>query len=157
MSYLLWNCRGLGPDTAVCALRGLTRKHRPTMIFLFETQMKDHRLDGIRKRLGYSLGFHVSPISQAGGLSLWWQDTLNVNVLFSSKHIIDACVCLEDAHSWMRVTFVYGKPYRADKVEFWNWMNTLFGSTDIPWLCGRDFDEFVWDHEKSGGVNVLYN
>ncbi|CAN6690416.1 unnamed protein product [Malus baccata var. baccata] len=157
MNYLLWNCRGLGSDTVVRALRGLIRKHRPSMIFLSETKMRDHRIDGIRRRLGYSFGFHVSPIGRAVGLSLWWIESMNVNILFSSAHIIDVCFCLEDSLSWVRCTFVYGTPYRREKLDFWNWMSNYFGPTDIPWLCGGDFNEFVWDHEKSGGASVLYN
>ncbi|CAN6558737.1 unnamed protein product [Malus baccata var. baccata] len=157
MNYLLWNCRGLGSDPVVRALRGLIRKHRPSMIFLSETKMRDHRIDGIRRRLGYSFGFHVSPIGRAGGLSLWWIESMNVNILFSSAHIIDVCFCLEDSLSWVRCTFVYGTPYRREKLDFWNLMSNYFGPTDIPWLCGGDFNEFVWDHEKSGGASVLYN
>lgn len=71
MIHLIWNCRGLGLDMAVPALHGLIRKHRPTMIFLSDTKMKDNRIDGIRKRMGYSHGFHVSLVGRAGGLSLW--------------------------------------------------------------------------------------
>ncbi|KAM2712281.1 hypothetical protein EV1_032304 [Malus domestica] len=157
MNYLFWNCRGLGSDPVVRALRGLIRKHRPFMIFLSETKMKDHRIDGIRRCMGYSFGFHVSPIGRAGGLSLWWHESMNVNILFSSTHIIDVCFCMEDCRSWVRCTFVYGTPYRRENMDFWNWMTTYFGSTDIPWLCGGDFNEFVWDHEKSGRARVLYN
>ncbi|XP_070667346.1 uncharacterized protein [Malus domestica] len=157
MNYLLWNCRGLGSDPVVRALRGLIRKHRPSMIFLSEMKMRDHRIDGIRRRLGYSFGFHVSPIGRAEGLSLWWIESMNVNILFSSAHIIDVCFCLEDSLSWVRCTFVYGTPYRREKLDFWNWMSNYFGPTDIPWLCGGDFNEFVWDHQKSGGASVLYN
>lgn len=90
MIHLLWNCRGLGLDTVVRALRGLIRKYRPSMIFLFETKIKDYRIDGVRRRMGYSNGFHVDPIGRAEGLSMWWDDSLEVEVDFSSKHIIDA-------------------------------------------------------------------
>ncbi|CAN6579239.1 unnamed protein product [Malus baccata var. baccata] len=27
----------------------------------------------------------------------------------------------------------------------------------IPWICGRDFNEYIWAYEKSGRVEVLYN
>ncbi|CAN6691397.1 unnamed protein product [Malus baccata var. baccata] len=83
MILVFWNCRGLGSDTAVRALHGLIRNKRPSMIFLSETKMKDHRLNG--------------------------------------------------------------------------WMSSHFSPADIPWLCAGDFNEFLWDHEKSGGVEVLYN
>lgn len=127
------------------------------MIFLAETKMKDHKIDDISLRIGYSLGFHVSPVDRAGGLTLLWQETLNVNILFFSKHIIDVCFRLEDVCSWVRTTFVYGTPYQNEKHDFWHWMNCSFGPTNIPWFCGGDFNEFVWDYEKSGGASVLYN
>ncbi|TQD71025.1 hypothetical protein C1H46_043451 [Malus baccata] len=32
-----------------------------------------------------------------------------------------------------------------------------FRPSSIPWLCGGDFNEFLWESEKSGGSQVLYN
>lgn len=57
----------------------------------------------------------------------------------------------------MRFTGVYGTPYRGDKDAFWSWMKTYFTPYDIPWLCGGDFNEFLWAYEKAGGAEVLYN
>ncbi|KAM1585182.1 hypothetical protein ACFX1Z_038078 [Malus domestica] len=119
--------------------------------------MKDHRVNGVRRRMGFADGFNVSPISRAGGLSLWWEDSLEVQIVFSSKHIIDAKVREVGAVRWMRVTSVYGTPYCGEKATFWNWMNSFFQPIDIPWLCGGDFNEFLWESEKSGGAPVLYN
>ncbi|KAB2621987.1 hypothetical protein D8674_024169 [Pyrus ussuriensis x Pyrus communis] len=146
-----------GSDTTVRALHGLIRKKRPSMIFLSKTKMKDHRILGVRRRLGYLHGFDVSPIGFSGGLSLWWEDNLEVNVIFSSKHIIDAVMRIKGQMQWSRITGVYGTSYRVEKSLFWEWMVNHFTPTDIPWICGGDFNEFLWDHEKSGGVEVLYN
>ncbi|XP_068339108.1 uncharacterized protein [Pyrus communis] len=157
MSYIFWNCRGLGSDTTVRALHGLIRNRRPSMIFLSETKMKDHRICGVRRRLGYSNGFDVSPNGRSGGLSLWWEDNLEVKIIFSSKHIIDAVMKCEGQTHWCRFTGVYGTPYRNEKSVFWDWMDHHFIPTDIPWICGGDFNEYIRDHEKSGGVEVLYN
>lgn len=33
----------------------------------------------------------------------------------------------------------------------------FFKPIDIPWLCGGDFNEFIWESEKSGCAAVLYN
>ncbi|KAM2626797.1 hypothetical protein TB2_000341 [Malus domestica] len=119
--------------------------------------MKDHRLDGVRRRLGFHYGVNVSPVGRAGGLSLWWDDSVEVQTLFSSKNIIDVIMRNDGDGKWFRVTGVYGTPYREDKAEFWDWMSSYFSLSDIPWLCAGDFNEFLWDHEKSGGVEVLYN
>ncbi|XP_068328277.1 uncharacterized protein [Pyrus communis] len=122
-----------------------------------ETKMKYHRILGVRRRLGYLHGFDVSPIGISGGLSLWWEDNLEVNIIFSSKHVIDAVMRIKGQTQWSRITGVYGTSYRIEKNLFWEWMVNHFTSTDIPWICGGDFNEFLWDYEKSGGVEVLYN
>ncbi|XP_068340019.1 uncharacterized protein [Pyrus communis] len=119
--------------------------------------MKDHRIFGVRRRLGYANGFDVEPIGNAGGLSLWWEDNLEVSIILSSKNIIDAVMRVKGQTQWCRFTGVYGTSYRAEKRMFWEWMVNHFTPTDIPWICGGDFNEFMWDHEKSGGVEVLYN
>lgn len=92
MSYLFWNYCGLGLGTVVRALHGLIHKYKPAMISLSETKMKDHRIDGVRRRMRFVDGFNVAPVGKAGGLSLWWDTSLEVNILYSSKHIIDARV-----------------------------------------------------------------
>ncbi|KAM2449625.1 hypothetical protein PS1_019710 [Malus domestica] len=32
-----------------------------------------------------------------------------------------------------------------------------FGPDNIPLICGGDFNEFLWDHKKSGGAELRYN
>ncbi|CAN6679292.1 unnamed protein product [Malus baccata var. baccata] len=116
--------------------------------------MKNHRINSLRRRLRFANGFNVEPIGKAGGLSLWWDEFMEVQIVFSSKHVIDAIARVEDEHRWVRVTGVYGTPYRGEKSSFWDWMYSHFSPSDIPWLCGGDFNEFLWDHEKSGGGGV---
>lgn len=58
---------------------------------------------------------------------------------------------------WVRITGVYGTTYREEKALFGDWMKTHFSPSTVLWLCGGDFNEFIWDHEKSGGAVVLYN
>ena len=157
MIHLFWNCRGLGSDTVVRALHGLIRKYRPSMIFLAETKMKDHRIIGVRRRLGFSNGFDVAPVGQAGGLSLWFDDSIQVEVRNFSKHYIDTTCCLVDSQQSFRFTGVYGTAYRSEKESFWRSMIHSFGPSTIPWICGGDFNEFLWEHEKVGGAEVRHN
>ena len=32
-----------------------------------------------------------------------------------------------------------------------------FSLDNISWICGGDFNEFLWEYEKSGGAEVRYN
>lgn len=89
MIHLFWNFHDFGLDTVVQVLHGLIRKHRLSMIFLPETKMKGHRIERVRRRMGYFNGFHVAPIGKAGGLSLLSDDSLKVEVMESLKIFID--------------------------------------------------------------------
>ncbi|CAL8989232.1 unnamed protein product, partial [Prunus brigantina] len=53
MSYLLWNCQGLGSDLTVRALHGFIKKHRPSAVFLMETKMQNSRINRVRRRMGF--------------------------------------------------------------------------------------------------------
>ncbi|CAL9004798.1 unnamed protein product [Prunus brigantina] len=132
-------------------LGALTRKYRPAIVFLMETKMKDNALNAIRRRFGYRNFVHIDPVGNAGGLALWWDDGLDIQILTSSKHIIDTIVATNDGMNPHRATWVYGTPYREEKDSFWRKMNELRGDTGLPWLCAGDFNEILWSFEKSGG------
>ncbi|XP_070672121.1 uncharacterized protein [Malus domestica] len=152
-----WEILATNSNTTVRALHGLIRNKRPSMIFLSKTKMKDHRLDGVRRRMGFVNGFNVPHIGRAGCISLWWDDFVEVNIIFSSKNVIDVIMHRVGDQRLMHFTGVYGTSYRGEKDVFWSMMKTKFTPSDIPWLCGGDFNEFLLDHEKSGGMEVLYN
>ena len=80
--------------------------------------MKDHRIEGVRRRLGYANGFNVAPIGRAGGLSLWWDDSIIVEVTDSSKHFIDANCRAVNSEVSFHFTGVYGTTYRAENEVF---------------------------------------
>lgn len=117
------------------------------MIFLSETKMKNHRIAVLRRKMGYNNGFDVPPVGIAGGISLWWDDGLEVRISFSSNFVIDSYICLNGSQCQFRVTWVCGTPYRDEKDDFWKWMITTFGPCDLPWMCGGDFNEFLWEDE----------
>ncbi|CAN6706248.1 unnamed protein product [Malus baccata var. baccata] len=62
-------------------------------------------------RLRFANGFNVEPIGKAGGLSLWWDEFMEVQIVFSSTHVIDAIARVEGEHRWVHVTGVYGPAY----------------------------------------------
>lgn len=63
----------------------------------------------------YSNGFNVASIGRVGDLSLWWNDSITVEVMESSKHFIDARFTFSDFYGVFRFTRVYGTSYRAEK------------------------------------------
>ncbi|TYG79802.1 hypothetical protein ES288_D02G166300v1 [Gossypium darwinii] len=73
MNIVAWNCRGLGQQHSVRALRDVYQKHNPDIIFLSETKQRGSKLEKLRNRLGYVYSKYADPTGTAGGLSWWWR------------------------------------------------------------------------------------
>ena len=54
MSYLAWNCRGLGNPGTVQELSRLVREKDPLVLFVVETGLDKARLELLRVRIGFS-------------------------------------------------------------------------------------------------------
>lgn len=67
MSFLCWNCRGLGTDATVGELKWLVSKFRPSLLFLSETKMRDSRARKFMWQLGFNGSFAVSSDGLNGG------------------------------------------------------------------------------------------
>ena len=48
-----------------------------------------------------------------------------------------------------RFTGFYGELDRRKRHESWELLKRLANQNDKGWLCVRDFNEILWDHEKS--------
>lgn len=60
----------------------------PFAIFLMETKMKTSKIEGLRRRMGYHMGFDVAHVGTAGGLSLWWDTSVSAEIQFSYTNVI---------------------------------------------------------------------
>ncbi|KAH0996802.1 hypothetical protein GBA52_020666 [Prunus armeniaca] len=78
MSHLSWNCRGLGRALIVQKLRELIHSHAPSMVFLMEAKLNNHRVSMLKRQLGFFKGFCVDLVGLAGGLTLWWSPEANL-------------------------------------------------------------------------------
>ncbi|XP_024196455.1 uncharacterized protein LOC112199713 [Rosa chinensis] len=90
MDVLSWNCRGICNDTTTRALKDLISQNRPQIVFLCETKIS--RIEDFQK-LHRALGFQrykeVLSTGQSGGLAMFWNDEVTVNVRTVSNHHID--------------------------------------------------------------------
>lgn len=80
ISFIAWNCQGLGQALTVQALSELNRRYCPSIIFLSETCMEGSRMDVLRNKLGFDSSYYVQPLGTSGGLGLWWKHEIHLEV-----------------------------------------------------------------------------
>ena len=73
-------------------LRELAKKFAPTVLCVLETQVNKARVEGLRHTLGYDKAFAVSSSGRSGGLGIFWNNNLNVEILPYSQYHIDAII-----------------------------------------------------------------
>lgn len=104
-------------------------------------------MERVRNRLGLKGFDGVSSQGKSGGLALYWDENVTVNIEDVNERWIDAFVKLSDDDPLWRVTFVYGEPRVENRHLMWESLCRLRGNSDLPWLVAGDFNEAMWDFE----------
>jgi hypothetical protein len=80
MSIMGWNCRGLGQAATIQELERLVHTHKPKLLFLSETRQKKEYVEGLRWRLGLKHVVTFSEEGKGGGLALFWDESICVEL-----------------------------------------------------------------------------
>ncbi|KAB2632574.1 hypothetical protein D8674_028821 [Pyrus ussuriensis x Pyrus communis] len=78
------------------------------VVFLSETKMKNHRITGVRRRMGFVNGWDVPPVKFAGGLSLWWDNCIKVNMISVTRTLIHTKMWLTKEEEWFHTSWDWG-------------------------------------------------
>ncbi|KAL5570762.1 hypothetical protein UlMin_020359 [Ulmus minor] len=109
-------------------------------------------MEHIRVQLGFSGMLIWEKEGRSGGLCLCWSTSADVQLLSSSKGHIDVIVMTHNSLSW-RFTGLYGNPDSSLRTHSWDLLKFLGDFHSLPWLCGGDLNEILFEYEKSGGGN----
>lgn len=103
------------------------------------------------KRLGFDNCFTVNRNGMGGGLTMLWDDDLELDIASYSNHYIDAIDRGVDDRQW-RGTGIYGHPEVGQKRYTWILLRRLSSLFSYPWICFRDFNEMLNLNEKMEGM-----
>jgi exonuclease III len=106
MSCLSWNCCGLGNAATVKELRDLAKQFAPSVLCVLETQIHKSRVEGLKSALGFANAFAVSSSGRSGGLAIFWNNEIKIDILPYSQYHTDSIVSENGGSPW-RLTCVY--------------------------------------------------
>lgn len=149
MSIITWNCRGAGKASAVRELREIAKEFVPTVLCILETQIDKARVESMASLIGFDKAYAIDSNGRSGGIGIFWNNAINVEILGYSVYHIDCKIVDPDSDPW-RLTVVYGEAQTHLRHQTWETLRDICSSSDLPWLCMGDFNEVLRPEEHEG-------
>lgn len=149
MSYISWNCRGLGKPRTVRALGDMLRDQKPIFLFLIETISVASKIEELRIKFGFDYCFSVDRVGRSGGLAVLWKRIAQCQVDSYSSHHINMLFMNGSTVSW-RLSCYYGYPERTRRRESWSLIRRLANISAVPWCIWGDFNDLMVASDKKG-------
>jgi hypothetical protein len=106
-------------------------------------------VESLCRTLGFDKCFAVSSSGRSGGLGLFWNNEIKVDILPYSQYHLDTIVTEQGKESW-RLTVVYGEAQVNERHKTWDMLKFIRSANDLPWLCIGDFNEVLHRSEHMG-------
>lgn len=149
MSFISWNCRGVGNPRTVRALHDLLKDRNPNFLFLVETISFASKIETLRIRFGFDHYFAVDRVGRSEGLALFWKRPFQCEILGYSQHHIDVVFLENNIASW-RLSCFYGYPERTRRRESCDLIDRLSNLSALPWCIWGDFNDMMHVSDKKG-------
>jgi hypothetical protein len=141
MGTLSWNYQGLGQPRIVQELTRLIHEFCPKIVFNSETRQQRDRVNNLMFRLCFSNCFVVDGVGKGGGLALYWDESIKLDIVSYGLHHIDTAVWSMEMNMEWRASFVYGEPRVQDRHLMWNLLKRIKPMQSAPWVMIGDFNE----------------
>jgi hypothetical protein len=124
----------------------------PKIVFNSETrQQRDRqqrdRVNNLMFRLCFSNCFVVDGVGKGGGLALYWDESIKLDIVSYGLHHIDTAVWSMEMNMEWRASFVNGEPRVQDRHLMWNLLKRIKPMQSAPWVMIGDFNEALWGFE----------
>nr|TKW09857.1 hypothetical protein SEVIR_6G128700v2 [Setaria viridis] len=161
MNILSWNCQGLRRSQTVQELVCLVRIHSPKIVFLSKTRQSDDWVRNLRWRLELQNCLTIKGEGKGGGVALFWDEGLTVDLQSMGEHHIDVLLKMSLSAPWLMIGdsneamwsfehFSSTRRRERQMLDFWEVLSYCelydIGFSGIPW---------TYDNKQEGEHNHL--
>lgn len=141
MSIISWNCRGVGHyhDLTIPRLKELRVTYFPEILFWMETMNNINVLVDLKVWLGYDQIFTVDPVNRWGGLALFWKNSVEVDIVYLDKNVID--VHSKMGNKQFFLSCIYGSPHISYRHMLWEHLMGMGVNRKNCWCMIGNFNE----------------
>lgn len=148
MSVISWNCQGVATRDFVCVFKDMMRRHKPILVGLLEPRVSGSHIDDICKSFGFDQWLRIEAVGFSGGIWIFWNDELEVEVLHTNPQFFILKVRFESP-DWWCISFVYGSPTPHLRKKLWNELTHDNLIRDTLWVSIGDYNAVVMDAKTS--------
>lgn len=123
------------------------RSHHPKLLFLSETRQNKSKIENLRWRLGLKHVVSFLEEGKGGGVALFWDESVEVELFKINSRVIDVMVTDQEQGIKWRCTCVYGEPKTHLRHQMWDLLRKMRPMIKGPWLMLGDFNETMWQEE----------
>ncbi|GLT66957.1 hypothetical protein SLA2020_392970 [Shorea laevis] len=148
MKVISWNSRGVQYPHFRREVKELLRTHKPDIICFMETKA-EFGLNALNfmRRHGYDSQFQVPASGFAGGLWLFWKESAQLSVIFSTNQAIHCLVSFHECRLFL--TFGYVRPQESYKEAFWGHLQDWKENHSGAWVLMGDLNDVASMDEVS--------
>ena len=139
----------MGSAATVREVREFANKFAPTLLCIVETQLEGTRVEALAGTFGYDNSFAIDSRGRSGGIGIFWNNEIKVEILGYSDYHVD-CSVEEVGHDPWRETVVYGEAQAHLRYKTWDTLKNISTLSSLPWLCIGDFNEVLRPDEHEG-------
>lgn len=89
MIVISWNFRGINNKKCLINCRELIKSHKPDVLVLLETKCSDVNVSiDFGKKFGFQSNAIVDSTGLAGGICVFWQNSLDIQLISSSSQVV---------------------------------------------------------------------
>lgn len=156
MSFMSWNCRGIGGHLGSRKMQHLQRLIHSTqakVIFISETKCSKFSASDLVNHF-HVANSHVVPAERAsGGLWLMWDEDIDLTIVQSTANYILAFGVYKHSGIMFNLLCIYGDPNHRTTSAIWSEISSfVVQSKHRSTFCMGDLNEIMHANEKFGSV-----